>query len=114
MPMDDEEAAPLMAEYVLGLLDSAENGRLERQMRVDPALMAEYHHWIGHFAAMNSAFVPQAGGYGYEGLSARLFGVPPAPRRQPWRRWAVALVVVVVVAIKVKLILMILQALASG
>jgi anti-sigma-K factor RskA len=46
----------LVAEYVLGLLDSAEHERVGRLIEDDPALRRERDFWISRFGALNSQY----------------------------------------------------------
>jgi anti-sigma-K factor RskA len=65
----------LVAEYVLGLLSSAEHDRVGRLIENDQALRAERDFWVSRFAALNAEFeetpVPA---HLYAAIEARAFG----------------------------------------
>lgn len=113
MEVAEPEDLARMPDYVLGLLATAENARLERLMRIDPLLQAEYHRWITHFAPLNAAYLPQRSGQSYEALELRLFGVTPRPvaSRWTWRRWVFVGLMVLVVLFKIKIILLLVDVL---
>lgn len=53
-PADDMSIT--VGEYVLGLLNASENAVIERQLRTDDALRAEYHGWIMRLSGYNAGF----------------------------------------------------------
>ena len=65
----------LVAEYVLGLLDSAEHDRVGRLIENDPALRTERDFWTTRFAALNREYedVPVPG-HLINAIEARAFG----------------------------------------
>ena len=71
----------LVAEYVLGLLSSAEHARVGRLIEESQALRAERDFWISRFAALNAEYeetpVP---GHIYQAIAARAFGDLVRPR----------------------------------
>lgn len=74
--------SPLVAEYVLGLLDSAEHLRVEKLIADSPALRKERDFWSARFAALDSEFsevTPPA--RTWQSIESRLF---PAPVRTSW------------------------------
>ncbi|SHF29554.1 anti-sigma factor [Devosia limi] len=97
----------LVAEYVLGLLDSAEHQRVGRLIEADPALRAERDFWVNRFAALNTQFEEVAvPGHLLARIEARAFGdaAKPAPARlwdslMLWRSVAAGALAVAVVAV---------------
>ena len=98
----------LVAEYVLGLLDSAEHDRVGRLIENDPALRRERDFWIARFAALNNEFEETAvPPHLYATIEARAFGdVVRASRRvsfwdsvMVWRGIAAGALAVAVVAV---------------
>jgi anti-sigma-K factor RskA len=74
--------SPLVAEYVLGLLDSAEHLRVEKLIADSPALQKERDFWSARFAALDSEFsevTPPA--RTWQSIETRLF---PTPVRASW------------------------------
>ncbi|WEJ59188.1 anti-sigma factor [Devosia sp. FJ2-5-3] len=74
--------SPLVAEYVLGLLDSAEHLRVEKLIADSPALQKERDFWSARFAALDSEFsevTPPA--RTWQSIEMRLF---PTPVRASW------------------------------
>lgn len=75
-------SAPLVAEYVLGLLDSAEHLRVEKLIAENPALQKERDFWSARFAALDGEFAEVAPPpTAWQSIEARLF---PAPARISW------------------------------
>lgn len=75
----------LVAEYVLGLLSSAEHARVGRLIENDQSLRAERDFWIARFAALNVEYeetpVPP---HLYAAIEARAFGDLVRPRTTGW------------------------------
>lgn len=97
----------LVAEYVLGLLDSAEHERVGRLIDADRALRAERDFWTNRFSALDSQFedVPVPG-HLLARIEARAFGdvARPAPARlwdnlMLWRSVAAGALAVAVLAV---------------
>ena len=82
---DHEGRQALVAEYVLGLLSSAEHERVGRLIEDSAALRAERDFWISRFAALNAEYedtpVP---GHIYAAIEARAFGDLVQPRTTSW------------------------------
>ena len=82
---DHEGRQALVAEYVLGLLSSAEHERVGRLIEDSAALRAERDFWISRFAALNAEYeetpVP---GHIYAAIEARAFGDLVRPRATSW------------------------------
>lgn len=72
---DSDGRNALVAEYVLGLLSSAEQARVGRLIEDSQALRAERDFWISRFAALNAEYeetpVPA---HLYQAIEARAFG----------------------------------------
>ncbi|WDR06725.1 anti-sigma factor [Devosia rhodophyticola] len=76
----------LVAEFVLGLLDSAEHERVAKLIRDDPRLQAEQHFWESRFAALNAEYEEVAvPAHLINAIEARAFG--DAVGRQKSRLW---------------------------
>jgi anti-sigma-K factor RskA len=76
---DTEGGSGLIAEYVLGLLSSAEHARVDAMIEADPALQAERDFWVAQFSPLNAEFdevTPPA--YLSERIERRAFGDRPA------------------------------------
>jgi anti-sigma-K factor RskA len=83
-PPDDPDAA-LAAEYVLRLLDPAEEADCAARVARDPAFAAEVARWQAAFAALDAEFAEQAPpARVLEGTEARLFGRPPSLAARLW------------------------------
>lgn len=83
---DHEGRNALVAEYVLGLLSSAEHDRVGRLIEESQGLRAERDFWVSRFAALNAEFeetpVPA---HLYAAIEARAFGdVVRAQNAVPW------------------------------
>ncbi len=95
----------LVAEYVLGLLDSAEHERVGRLIEDDPALQRERDFWIARLGALNADFEEiSAPGYLLGAIEARAFG--DAARKASfwdnllvWRGIAAAALAVAIIAV---------------
>lgn len=113
MTMSDDHGEPvggnaLVAEFVLGLLDSAEHQRVGRLIEADPALRAERQFWETRFAALDHNFedvaVPP---HIIKAIEARAFGNAAKPRSLSnlwdnllvWRGLAAGAMAVAVVAV---------------
>jgi anti-sigma-K factor RskA len=72
---DGQGRNALVAEYVLGLLPTAEHERIGRLIRDDQNLRAEHDFWVSRFAALNDEYeetpVPA---HIYAAIEARAFG----------------------------------------
>lgn len=80
------EPDPRAAEYVLRLLEPAEEAAFEATMRDDRALQTEVAEWIGHFEALNVEFAEQSVRNSVKArLMERLFDEPRA-RAPFWQR----------------------------
>lgn len=74
---DGQGGAALVAEYVLGLLDSKEHQRVEALIAADPALQAERDFWSARFAALDGEFAPvEPPPNVWPALQKRLFAEP--------------------------------------
>jgi anti-sigma-K factor RskA len=98
-----------MAEYVLGLLDSAENETMERRLRKDASLRETYGFWIKSFESLNSAYLPKPAPVPYDAVARRLFGVPEKKSMPIWLKLTLACGVLIVLLVKLKIILTILS-----
>lgn len=105
-PIGPEDDA-LAAEFVLGVLDSADHAACAIRTATDPAFAERVAAWEARFSGMNDAFEPVAPPEAVKAaLDRRLFGEArseaPAPRRRlsflPWAVAAVAIVVAVALA----------------
>lgn len=68
------------AEYVLGLLDSAERQAMSRAIARDPDLAEEVAYWENHLASLNDAYQPVTPPTGtLARVEARLFAGRPRP-----------------------------------
>jgi anti-sigma-K factor RskA len=82
---DDPDAA-LAAEYVLRLLDPAEEAACAARIARDPAFEAEVERWQQQFAGLDAAFAPVAPPARLRAdVEARLFGRPPSLAARLWR-----------------------------
>ncbi|MEO5807394.1 anti-sigma factor domain-containing protein [Devosia sp.] len=75
----------LVAEFVLGLLDSAEHARVGRLIENDQKLRAERDFWQARFGALNSGYedVPVPA-HLINTIEARVFGTPAKTRVNIW------------------------------
>lgn len=79
---DGQGGPTLVAEYVLGLLDSKDHQRVEALIAADPALQEERDFWSARFAALDDEFVAvEPPGHLWPQLEKRLF---PAPAPVLW------------------------------
>lgn len=82
---DFEGRNALVAEYVLGLLSSAEHERVGRLIEESQALRAERDFWVSRFAALNAEYeetpVPA---HLYQAIEARAFGDLVRPKATGW------------------------------
>ena len=105
----EEDTSTKVGEYVLGLLDPQENSAMERQLRTDASLRAEYHGWIMRLSGFNAAFAEAPSALSYDAISARLFGAP-VRRKFPFAlKVAAFLAAAVVITIKVTVIVAIVK-----
>lgn len=75
----------LVAEYVLGLLSSAEHERVGQLIESDPALGAERDFWVSHFAALNAEYAETpVPAHLYAAIAARAFGDRPQAQASGW------------------------------
>jgi anti-sigma-K factor RskA len=97
----------LVAEYVLGLLDSQQHERVRAAIEADPRLAREGAFWRARFAALDNEFVEAAPpAHVADAIEARLFGTPEAEARRGglweslafWRGLAAGALAVAVVA----------------
>ncbi|PXA99496.1 anti-sigma factor [Nostoc sp. 3335mG] len=100
----EEGSRALVAEYVLGLLDSAAHDRLAVRIAADPALQREESFWRARFAALDGQFEPVTPpSHVFSRLERRLFGVPAKTSWWDslalWRSVAAGALAVAVVAI---------------
>ena len=98
----------LVAEYVLGLLSSAEHDRVGRLIEDNQALRAERDFWVSRFAALNAEFeATPVPAHLYAAIEARAFGdVVKAGRKASfwdslalWRGIAAGALAVAIVAV---------------
>lgn len=76
----------LAAEYVLRLLDPAEEAACAARASRDPAFAAEVERWQTSFSALDAAFAPVAPPPGLRArVEERLFGRPPSLLARLWR-----------------------------
>lgn len=99
----------LVAEYVLGLLSSAEHARVGQLIEADPALRAEHEFWVARFAELDGEFaevpVPRPL---FAAIESRIFGA----RKQAtwwdnlllWRGIAAGALAVAVVSVSFNLL----------
>ena len=81
---DDPDAA-LAAEYVLRLLDAAEEAACAARVARDPAFEAEVARWQAAFAGLDGAFAPVTPPTGLRRrVEAELFGPPPSLASRLW------------------------------
>ena len=79
----EEEVRPIIAEYVLGVLDVAEHARVEALIASNPALQRERDFWATRFAALDDGFEEvRAPNHILPSLERRLFGA-----ERPMRWW---------------------------
>jgi anti-sigma-K factor RskA len=73
-------ASTLVAEFALGLLDSAEHERVARMIAADPALREELRMWRSRFQSFDAEIAEQVAPAGaWEKLEGRLFGSAARP-----------------------------------
>ncbi len=88
-PQETADSPALVAEYVLGVLSTAEHQRVERLIEASPQLKAERDFWIAHFSALDSEFAPvPAPAHVYERIERRLFGVSAPEKASFWESLA--------------------------
>jgi anti-sigma-K factor RskA len=89
-PLPPEDDA-LAAEYVLGLLDTAERATAERRRRVEPAFAAAVTAWENRLSPLNAGFDEVPVRNLLPAIEARLFPVAEQPRRRWFAPFAGAL-----------------------
>lgn len=83
LPEDADRA--LAAEYVLRLLDPAEEAVCAARVASDPAFAAEVERWQGSLSALDAAFVPVSPPPRLRArIEERLFGRPPSLLARFW------------------------------
>jgi anti-sigma-K factor RskA len=87
IPRDRDEADLLAAEYVLGVLDSAERARAEALLRTDVTFALRVRGWEERLAGLDAEFAPVPAPDLMPAIEARLFGgrAVAAPVRRRWR-----------------------------
>ena len=81
---DDPDAA-LAAEYVLRLLDPAEEAACAARVAADPGFAAEVARWQSAFSGLDAAFAPAAPPPRMQArIEERLFGKPPSLAARLW------------------------------
>ncbi|WDR02299.1 anti-sigma factor [Devosia algicola] len=75
----------LVAEFVLGLLDSAEHERVRLLIRDNPQLQAEQRFWVSRFAELNAEFEEVAvPAHLINAIEARAFGEAVSQHKSSW------------------------------
>lgn len=73
-----DENRAMVAEYVLGLLDTATHEAMGQAIARDPALQREHDFWVQHFSALDAQFEPVTPpAHILPRIEARLFGAKP-------------------------------------
>ncbi|RYE60697.1 MAG: anti-sigma factor [Hyphomicrobiales bacterium] len=77
-----EKGRAAVAEYVLGLLGTAEHERVRRRIEAEPALQQEHDFWAARFSHLDAEFEPKTPpSYILPALERRLFG---AQKSRSW------------------------------